>query len=55
MVWGCFILVFIVSDFVRASKLSQVEILDSFVGHIQGGGVSMNLMPKIDVKQLKKS
>lgn len=40
MVWGSFVLAFVVSDFVRATKLSEAEICGSFVGQIRVGSVN---------------
>ena len=39
MIWGRFILAFVVSNFVGASKLSEAEFFGSFAGQIRGGRI----------------
>ena len=40
MVWECFVLPFVVSNFVRASKLSKAEPFGSFAGQVRRGSVN---------------
>lgn len=40
MVWGHFILAFLVSNFVGVSKLGEAEFFGSFVGQVRGGSIN---------------